>query len=72
MGALSNLMMEASAHGATRIRFVVDLMDYDGTADLTQRWACTAMGLEIPHVAVGKTVEEALRELVKFLKATRG
>ena len=73
MGAFSDLMIEAQTLGALEIHFSVQLEGYKGDAD-TPRWAARAelrpdTFHQIPHVAKGRTGEEALRELVGFLRA---
>lgn len=75
MGAFSSLMLEAKQLGAIEINFNVRLGDYGGETDETQRWAARAVlddPVRVPHVAVGRSGEEALRELVVYLKAIGG
>lgn len=62
-------MLEAKAEGATALKFWCDLTDYNGEADAVPRWEAYALTEKgVPHRAAGRTGEEALRELVTFLK----
>jgi hypothetical protein len=69
-------MLEAKAAGAAEISFHVNLRTYEGEGmDGMHRWAARATLDEppnVPHVATGRTGEEALRELVTYLKAIGG
>ena len=71
MGAFTDLMLEAKLAGATSIGFRVDLEGFNGETDRL-RWTARAVLIEpmlsVPHVAVGRSGEEALRELVTYLK----
>ncbi len=73
MSVFSDLLLEAKAHGAERVEFSVDLNGYMGTPD-RHRWTARATLSSsdpfVPHLALGRAGEEALRELVKFLKVT--
>lgn len=63
-------MLEAKAAGAISIGFRVDLEGFTGECDRL-RWTARAVidpSPSVPHVAVGRSGEEALRELVVFLK----
>lgn len=64
------LLLEAKAAGAEQIHFSVDLTAFEEPRTTENRcWACQAPGSTlVPHVATGRTGEEALRELVTFLK----
>ena len=68
MSVFSDLMLEAKVAGANTLCFVVDIEDFTGHSDRV-RWTVRSFGdVKMPHVAVGRSGEEALRELVAFLK----
>ena len=69
LSVFRTLMEEARRLGAKELHFTVDLDDYRED-DGKKRWTCHAT-LEpgLPNKAVGRTGEEALREMVKFLGA---
>ncbi len=72
MGAFSDLMVEALELGIEDVEFTVNLRCYAGVADHVPRWSARAGAVKIPHVATGRTGEEALRELVVFVRAFQG
>jgi hypothetical protein len=75
VSVFADLLLEAKLHGAERIEFSVDLAGYVGVPD-RQRWTARATLAShepnVPHLAIGRAGEEALRELVNYLKATTG
>lgn len=71
MSEFLKLMIRAQAAGAQRLTFSVDLdtLDTDGHA----AWQAISRGKDLPpHIAAGRTGEEALRELVTFLERIAG
>ena len=69
--AFRALMKRAHELGAFELFWSVKLESID--PDGLGFWTCRALlDPQTPHIAVGRTGEEALRELVMFLEKTRG
>ena len=69
MSEFRKLLERARAAGATRLYFAAALDGYreDDVSHLP--WECRAtLEPHLPHVGKGRTGEEALREVVKFLE----
>ncbi len=65
------LLDRAAAAGCTSARFTVSFHDWGN--DETFRWEASSTGaVVVPHCAAGRSGEEALRELVRFLEKTKG
>lgn len=70
MSAFADLIRESEGLGVDKLTWHCDVRGF--TADELQagRWACLASGpgVVVPCRAVGRTGEEALREVVAFLR----
>lgn len=75
MSVFSDLLLEAKERGAKHVAFAVDLDGYRGEPDRFRWTAKATLAADepaVPHLAIGRSGEEALRELVNYLKATGG
>ncbi len=67
--SFNDLLTEALDLGIEDVAFGVDLRGFPGYTDcLHQRWSAKAASVTIPHLARGYTMEEALQELVTFVR----
>lgn len=72
MGAFADLLGQAQKFGAHEITFRVRL-EGAPSPDGHRPWTATALlDPKVPNLAMGRTGEEALRELVAFLERTAG
>lgn len=72
MSAFTDLLREAETLGATKLTWDCDLRDYASDERRANRWTCRASLRDATLTTVdctGRTGEEALREIVAFLKA---
>lgn len=73
MGAFRELLNQAEAFGVEKLVWECDVKGVTEN-ELAQRWKCRAsgpMGVELTVIeTVGRSGEEALREVVDFLRAT--
>lgn len=71
MSAFIDLVNEAVALGATKLSWDCDTRDWDSEPRREGRWTCRATLLKPLHTvyeAAGRTGEEALRQIVDFLR----
>lgn len=69
MSEFRKLLDRAHKAGARRLYFTAELEGYREDDTSHQPWECkAALTPHLPHVGKGRTGEEALREVVRFLE----
>lgn len=70
MGAFSDLLDEAKRLGAIEIKFALEMDSYGKREPTHGEWRVhVVLDPPLPNLSHGRTGEEALREMVRFLEA---